>query len=181
MISLTNPFRTQQYHTPVVPSAHGSQASAINPPPAASSTATEPAKATSSSATIPTRNQSWQSSTSPHTDESKLSSLLSACEAGTHSFSRDEDADAAGVGWMRSGGTGYGIQERLRRMSSGYGSDSGFSSSSSVEGTSPGGQTASPTKASVVVQPKIVSTGWPLSRESTGHFDPSRDPRLLYL
>lgn len=62
----------------------------------------------------------------------------------------------------------------------GYGSDSGFSSSS-VEGTSPEGQNTGPSKAAVVVPPKIVSTGWPLSRKSTGHFDPSRDPRLLYL
>lgn len=29
--------------------------------------------------------------------------------------------------------------------------------------------------------PTRNSTGWPLGRSSTGHFDPSRDPRLLYL
>ncbi|KAJ9093094.1 hypothetical protein QFC21_006590 [Naganishia friedmannii] len=180
MISLTNPFRTQQYHPPVAPSAQSSQAPPANPPQSTSSTAAVPT--TESAATILTRTQSWQPSKTPHDAESKLSSLLSACEAGTHSFARDVDAGAVGVGWIRSGGTGYGIQERLRRMSSGYGSDSGFSSSSSVEGTSPGGQDTGPAKAAaVVVPPKIVSTGWPLSRKSTGHFDPSRDPRLLYL
>lgn len=31
------------------------------------------------------------------------------------------------------------------------------------------------------VAAKIVSTGWPISRTGSGHFDPSRDPRLLYL
>ena len=116
MISLTNPFRAQQYHTSVVPSGQGSQLPTANaPPPVTSSTPTS----YPNTATILTRNQSWQSSTTPHDDESKLSSLLSACEAGTHSFARDEDAGVAGVGWIQPGGTGYGIQERLRRMSSG--------------------------------------------------------------
>jgi hypothetical protein len=44
--------------------------------------------------------------------------------------------------------------------------------------------TSTDSNASVVAKPvaaKIVSTGWPISRTGSGHFDPSRDPRLLYL
>lgn len=75
MLSLTNPFRGQRQ----------SQMNAVSLGPPLSSTATAPSNAPPSQITTTAR--------PPWLADQKLSSMLSACEAGTHEFSRDDYVD----------------------------------------------------------------------------------------
>ncbi|GHJ89126.1 hypothetical protein NliqN6_5528 [Naganishia liquefaciens] len=136
MLSLTNPFRK--------PFVTGTQPSVPVSP--TEQTAT-PSSAAQSSVT--------QTSCAPRPNEHQLSSLLGACESGTHAFSHED-----------FGGRGSWTSDTFRRTSGGLSTSAESSGGSVVDAP---------------VAARIVSTGWPISRTGSGHFDPSRDPRLLYL